>query len=512
MGTSRAVWTVMVYLAGDNNLTAECLFALTEMKKADPGDRIKVIAQFDPQDSFLPTRRYEINRKGPSSSLLDDMIDSASYDSEQKEVRFVTESTRACCIADLRRDCKRGLKSGLPLTGLNSLLLEAEEETSDTDTGSPITLYNFLSFCLEHYPAEHYLVVLSGHAGGTDSDYLLTDESPRGSLTFNELKEVFRQLQDDLGDQTIDIIGMDNCLMSMAEICYELRGTARVLVGCESYSPSGGWPYRQIIRRLREDLELQDPSNASVALKAGKAIVEEYVKYYSQYWMAGLSVSQSALNLQRVELLRTTIDSLGNVLEAELSKEHALRLKGETGATKLTEALVLAHWESQSYNGETYVDLYDFCECLQKRIGNVAIVEQCEKMKRVIAEEFVLKSGYWGASYQYSYGVSIYFPWAHISRKYANLDFVKNSEVGWLRFLRTATTVTRRGPRGAERLMELQQSSGLNQGRALPDSRRTFDRMSFDRMLGNAVRNPVQSMRNPPVTFISPELLEEHKG
>src|SRR3712207_3090945 len=54
-------WTVMVYLAGDNNLTDECVYALTEMKKVDTGDRIKVIAQFDPRGRRVPTHRYVIN-------------------------------------------------------------------------------------------------------------------------------------------------------------------------------------------------------------------------------------------------------------------------------------------------------------------------------------------------------------------------------------------------------------------------------------------------------------------
>lgn len=41
---------------------------------------------------------------------------------------------------------------------------------------SAITLYNSISFCLEKYPAEHYLVVLPRHAGGAERDYLLKDE------------------------------------------------------------------------------------------------------------------------------------------------------------------------------------------------------------------------------------------------------------------------------------------------------------------------------------------------
>ena len=88
MAKKKAVWTVMVYLAGDNNLSTECLFALTEMKKAHPGEHINVVAQFDPRDEFLPTHRYLINRNGPDSTLFDDIIDKAQFDSKSGEVRF----------------------------------------------------------------------------------------------------------------------------------------------------------------------------------------------------------------------------------------------------------------------------------------------------------------------------------------------------------------------------------------------------------------------------------------
>src|SRR5690349_1770039 len=95
MPSQKATWTVMVYLAGDNNLTSECLFALTEMKKARPGAKINVIAQFDPRDDYLPTRRYQINRRGEESTLLDDIIDEARYNPSTQEVDFKYESEDA---------------------------------------------------------------------------------------------------------------------------------------------------------------------------------------------------------------------------------------------------------------------------------------------------------------------------------------------------------------------------------------------------------------------------------
>jgi hypothetical protein len=98
----------------------------------------------------------------------------------------------------------------------------------------------------------------------------MKDESSAGSLTFNELKNVFQRVRDELG-RPIDILGMDNCLMSMAEICYELRGLAEIVVGCESFSPASGWPYREVLERLANDF-------VSPNLQPQQSLLEEAAK------------------------------------------------------------------------------------------------------------------------------------------------------------------------------------------------------------------------------------------
>src|SRR5258705_2167998 len=363
MANKKAAWTVMVYLAGDNNLSTECVFALTEMRKVAPIGQVNVIAQFDPQDDYLPTHRYEIHRKSAKGNLVEDIFDEARFSNRTGEVHFKRESKAAKSLAADRLEDRKKTREALShLTGsrLGRPIPEDDVITDDTDTGSPITLYNFLSYCIQEYPAHDYLVVLSGHSGGTERDYLMKDESSAGSLTFNELKQVFQELQTDLKGQTIDIVGMDSCLMSMGEICYELRGLAEIVIGCESYSPASGWPYRQILARLEKDFAVPKLPKGKIQVEVAKAIVEEYVNYYSDYWLGGMSVTQSALDLSQVEELRKIVDKFANALEQELKKKE----RGSRRDRAFQDALVLAHWEAQSYNGETFVDLYDFCDCL----------------------------------------------------------------------------------------------------------------------------------------------------
>ena len=105
------------------------------------------------------------------------------------------------------------------------------------------------------------MVILAGHGAGTEEDFLLRDETtpakkgirpsnPTSSLSMRELQKVFEKVKEELKIK-IDILGMDVCLMSMIEVCYELNGLVEYLVSSESYSPTAGWPYRQILREDR---------------------------------------------------------------------------------------------------------------------------------------------------------------------------------------------------------------------------------------------------------------------
>jgi pentapeptide MXKDX repeat protein len=560
MEKRNAAWTVMVYLAGDNNLTTECMFALAEMKQAAFGKHLNVIAQFDPCDPHLPTHRYHIKRRGKKKSFRHDIIDRACYFSDSGEVSFVTESLRAQALAADRKRERDLCRPELYECNLTGSPAEEQVITDDTDTGSPVTLYNFITFCLEEYPADHYLVVLSGHAGGTERDYLLKDESSAGSLTFNELKNVFQRVKQDRNGKTIDIIGMDNCLMSMAEICYELRGLVDIVIGCESFSPASGWPYREVLERLATDfVSPRLRPGQSVAEAAAGAIVKEYVNYYANYWIAGLSVTQSALNVCKVETLREEIDKLAQLMEQQLAGEWQANGK----ARQFHDALLLAHWEAQSYNGEQFVDLYDFCHCLELRLEDGGVAEQCRAVQEFLRNEFVLTSCYCGAAYQYSYGVSLYFPWSHVAPSYWNLDFCKNANSGgWGSFLKTYTLLTRRLPRGINGdsrlaqalnstiedclfsvLTSTDQADGERMGSdrmgtdrmgtdrmgtdrmgtdrmgtdrmgtdRMGTDRMGTDRMGSDRMNSGVAKNYIHSMRNPPDVFFPDECLRKRRS
>ena len=58
-----------------------------------------------------------------------------------------------------------------------------------------MTLLQFISWGINTYKAERYMVVLAGHGSGAVEDFLLKDETARDSLTLHELRDVFQMAQ-----------------------------------------------------------------------------------------------------------------------------------------------------------------------------------------------------------------------------------------------------------------------------------------------------------------------------
>ena len=279
------LWTVMVYLAGDNNLTDESVFALTEMKQVNTDDRVAVIAQLDPKSGKHPVtplrhqpRAGGTGRPPLSCHLAAGTIAFDAIPIEEPKIKFPVAA------------------------GLSTRAPRAETDSGETDTGDPATLFDFISWTQEHYPAERYMVILAGHGAGTEEDFLLRDDNAGAKASAPEPDQLsqYARVAEGLGEgeeeteDQIDILGMDVCLMSMVEVCYELNGFVDYLVSSESYSPTAGWPYRQILEKI--DAELQEDKEASTE-ELAKIIVGEYIGFYNDYIVGGLSVDQSVLKV-----------------------------------------------------------------------------------------------------------------------------------------------------------------------------------------------------------------------
>ena len=391
---------------------------LKEMKKVGSTKDITVVAQFSRSIKNRPTKRYYFERTNRDGPLANDVVE------------------------DLR----------------------------DIDTSDPKALEDFILWASSKFPAKHYMVILWGHGNGADDEnipnatsnpLLLNDGLPdhnvntrviyrssfgkhaiarkgigiRPSATAFEIdavdfldsrkfKKALASAREALGRE-VDILGMDSCLMSGAEVCYQVRGSARFTVAPEGIGPADGWPYDKILAEL-----VKRPTMKPRELAC--EIVGKYLASYSDY--EDLSVTQAVCDLGKCSALANAVDGLAEALAANLSKCEARK------------AIMLSRWQAQSYEGTSYVDLYDFCNLLQTNCAQKDIRFACQKlMKTILPKGFVLKSVYQGEAAQYSYGLSIYFPQDEVSRFYERLDFANDTR--WVEFLKEYVSRTRRPKR-----------------------------------------------------------------
>ena len=449
--TPFAEWTIMIYMAGDNNLSDDCVNALKAVQTVNTGDLIHVIAQFDPADTRVSSQRLVMNlhdKKDPKGTALltpnsPSKLSKDFVKIEEGPVKFVGRARR-----------------------------EQESSQGETDTADPKTLFDFISWCTHNYKAKRHMLVLAGHSGGVEEGYLMKDENPVHAMSLTGLMQVLRQVQDKeqgLGIK-LDILGMDACLMSMVEICHELWSLGDVVdyyVSCQSMTPNPGWPYAQIVDDLMRDRGKLD------AREFAGIIVNKYVNSYVENAVcSGLSTDQAAVKIAATEGVVKSVREFGAVLRQKMASGSG---------NGFNRALVHAHWEAQSYNGERFVDLGDFCD-LAAEYCNDADVTKAAREVRGALQEMVLTSCFCGIDYQYSYGLSIYFPWSTIFSYYPYLEFAKASGADWANFLAAYVEATRRAPRGGD---------GAGPFKSVLDDRKV---PPYDH--GPAL--PADSMRNPP--------------
>lgn len=394
---TKTPWTVMVYMAGDNSLDPEGVQDLNEMKKVGSTAKLNIVAQFDRAAGHV-ARRYYL-RKG-------------------------------------------GIVTGAAVASLGAV-----------NTGDPKCLSDFTQWGVKNYPADHYLLVLWNHGQGWDDTDIYADERHRNlrRLATGPIRHalfhspVRRTLEKAGSDQTaraillddnakdfldnlemkkvlvgttkllkrkLDILGMDACLMSMAEMGYQIRDGADYTVGSEQTEPGEGWPYHTILGALAK--------NPAMTPRDLSALIVD--KYLASYGNAD-GVTQSACDLSKAGALATAVARLVAALTASLS-ESASR-----------QRILAVRNQVQSYEVPDNIDLVDFCSVLAKASDDSATTTACQNVVKAVKSAYVMAQGYKGGDMKNSNGVAIYFPLQSVSPLYAGLDFSKKT--GWDAFLKT---------------------------------------------------------------------------
>jgi len=269
------LWSIFVYMNGDNDLESQALKDLNEMEAAlsQSDQNIEIIVLIDRSSLYdsadgdwSGTRLYRV--RGDSGGLNYNII-----------------SERLSC-------------SDLGITA---------DSDGELNLGTSSVLSTFLSFSMENYKSDQNMLIIWGHGSGWRGPGGYSSSGYKG-VSFDDGDSDFlytSELGDALEGQSIDILSFDTCSSMLIEVAYVVRHSAGFMVGSEDVVSAEGWDYESIISSLSE-------SDGTVA-SANSALIAAFQEDYHSSSGATLSV----LDLSKVENIVTELNNFVSRRELE---------------------------------------------------------------------------------------------------------------------------------------------------------------------------------------------------
>ena len=436
-------WTIMIFFAGDPHLSPSMTAQLKALKDAGFQDNTTVLVHYDPNERGVATTTFEINR--------------------ERKAQIKRKGDKGTRIGDGKDPFVRNLiEDSIPGVQKSATAVEA--------------LRTFLVNGLRYHPAEHYLIFLIGHGVVVGNDFFLPDRHPETAITLQQLGDVLTEFKNGakLFDGEVELIGLHSCSMSAIEVAYQLKGAAKYLMATEGISFVTSWPYRQLLKKTLNTIDLADEKGTEVDVDAlVKSLQQLGLHNTKDFMFSGLSADLCLCSLdpKKIDDLTAPIQNLAKALKAGLKDPRGLEL------------ITLAHLKAQSYWQETYTDLYDFCLCLERQCRKEkgepvrdAMAAACEALRIKLEESpngVVVQSDFFGPLFQYSHGLSVFFPWSQpfedvpllagddMLGRYQNYAFTKELKAdSWLSFLKEYFEETRRDSRQKEDTLPVVSKNG----------------------------------------------------
>ena len=228
---SLAEWTVMVYLAADNNLEAAGLTDLNEMEQAGSTDEVNILVELDRAHGY------------------------STADGDWKGAR------RYRVEADADWDT------------INS---PVAVDLGEVDSGAPEAFIDFISWGVENYPAQNYAFIIWNHgwswtmAPTSGRKGIASDDHSGSDLTVagGEYEAILAAAQDIMGEK-FALLGMDACLMASWEIARVSAPYAEYYVASQATESFDGWAFHTAFSDLVADPEMD-------AAELGTVIAERF--------------------------------------------------------------------------------------------------------------------------------------------------------------------------------------------------------------------------------------------
>ncbi len=348
-----AEWTVMIYMAADNDLEGQALLDLDEIEAGIP-EGVNVVVMIDRSSGYSE----ELGNWHDSRVLL-------------------MQPHRERGSVDLREIARIG----------------------EVNTGDPRSLSDFIGYTLNRFPARRYGLILWDHGGGWQSmasDGDLGNGGGHDALTTPELGQALRAAVPP--GFKFDLIGFDMCLMAQLEVAYEVADFAHYMVASEAIEPGYGWPYHFLLP------EFGNVNATPRQLASG--IVKRYGEYADKE--GELVATQSAIDLSQIEAVKHNLDGLSSRLIATATQSWSALTRSMFWADSYE---VTGKSENLERGKEAVAssDLLDIIKRMRQSMGDRFPAEQ-EYRRLLDSVDAAVVDNYTSHRHRLSHGLAIYAP------------------------------------------------------------------------------------------------------
>ena len=390
---SAPVWTVLIYLNGDNNLDFMTFELFNKLEDAADNPCIRILALWD---------RSQIG-------------DTARY--------LVQPDTDPYVLATYTDNVNRW-----PL--------------GERNMGDPQTLVNFVTDARTTYSSTYTFLALVDHGNGWSPSIpagpqnwihagMSFDDSSGGAyLSTSSLANALGVITNNNGTRRpIDLVFFDACLMSMAENLYPIRSFVSYLVASENETFSS-YPYTNYLGAMTADMQ---PRELAIRM------VDQY--HESLY---GYPRTMGAYNLDAMGSVAHAVDVLARALNEAVGAYRHQIMTSFVSSQRFDSNVDLRLTDTDGY-----VDAYDFARLVKQNVPSGAVQAAAQSVMDAISAQLMVHerhaSGfYWGnGAYwdlQETHGLSIYLP---LGRNEWLLDYYNATELAfaadtaWDEFIRT---------------------------------------------------------------------------
>ncbi|QQR48606.1 hypothetical protein IPF37_03500 [bacterium] len=424
---ARKDWNFMVYMAANNNLHTFAIANLMQMISVGSTPDLNILVQLD-EYGKREVSRYYIEKNNPITVATSDHTQISTSGTKQSLYEFMKWSIQkfpANNHAIVLWNHGSGIKDphiwGRTLMKNRDQLFAFNDKTGLLELNRHIARYHLDKYEEEQRFISYTYEILKRRGIAFNDTY-------EEYLTNQDLTMVLEKVSKELLGKKIDLLLMDACHMAMVEVGSQVKSAVNYMAASEEIEPGPGYNYSFLL----EPFTHNTLSPQEFACQAVKAYAQHYKGINADF-------TQSAINLNEFEKLEKNIKDITLLMTNVIDTETSIDFKA------LLQSIRKNRRHTTSFCDYDYIDFCHFYKSLNEIIAiklpdtKGSTREKLMNIRLLALQGLSMMQNYilmnaTGINLPNAFGLSFYFPTRRMDDTYFKTIF--DQQTKWSEILR----------------------------------------------------------------------------